>query len=108
MKRARKVPLDRRIVDQTTDKAMREHREAIAGLLSHPLFDGALVPVDLTATVDTPVQHGLGRRARGYIVTQRSDNVHVYDGTPPAGATQRDDVIWLVANSDVSVTLWIF
>lgn len=98
--------LDRRVADQGVDKSLREHREVITALSNSPVVAGRLVEVVFAAGVAQPVQHGLGRRAIGYIVTRRDDNVHVYDAV--AVGANRDDVIWLQANSDLNATLWIF
>lgn len=98
--------LDRRVADQAVDKSLREHRETIKAISDSPLVAGRLVTVEFIGGVPQAVQHGLGRRAMGYIVTRRDDNVHVYDAT--GTGTSRDDVIWLQTNNDLTATLWIF
>lgn len=73
-----------------------------------PILDGVLIP-DLTFAVSETkkVEHGLGRKWRGYFVTARNANLQqIYDdGTPDANFLN-------LTNGSASITgtisIWVF
>lgn len=52
---------------------------ALQPLVKNPLLDGLLIDdITLTSGSTTVVNHGLGRKVRGYIVVKSNANVTVY------------------------------
>ena len=98
--------LPRKVADRAVDDSLREIRAAIKALVDSPMVAGRFLDVTLSAGVSTPVQHGLGRRIRGYIPVRMSASSRIFDGTP--GGAERIDTHWLEASHDVTATLWVF
>jgi len=103
--RAKSV-VDRRIADKAADQSVREVRGALANIQTADILFGRLLTVTLAATTATPIQHGLGRRAKGYIPVRMSASANIYDATPGNG--DRADVLWIQSSANCTVTLWIF
>jgi hypothetical protein len=99
--------IDRRLTDKAADQSSREHRALIRALYDSPLLAGRLVEVDFDASATSyAVQHGLGRRPQGYIVTKANAAMIVYDGE--VGTGDRKEVVWLQSSASGTATLWIF
>lgn len=89
--------------DPEVGKVLSVHADAIRDLQSRPITDGYLLKdVELT-TSRAVLRHGLKRPAH-YEVVRRNAPAHVYD--EPADDSL--DELWLLADADVTVTLWIF
>jgi hypothetical protein len=71
------------------------------------IIDGVWLQGVALTTGDTEVAHRLGKRpCRGYIVTKRSANAVVYDGTAAPSDVNR--AIVLKASAAVTVDLWVW
>lgn len=72
---------------------------------SIPLLDGRLIQGQAVGATAVAVPHGLGRPWRGFIVVNRNADVRVWAQTPGADAGA---LLWLVASSTATVSIWVF
>jgi len=76
-------------------------------ILTNPLINGVLLrDVQLTTGSTNLVQHKLGRKALGYIVTKRSANATVFDADSKTVVEQ--NFLKLSTSANVTVDLWVF
>jgi hypothetical protein len=99
-----KLPRSLKLEDPSLTREFARHRDAIRALQDLLLLDGRLLEdIDLT-TATAQISHGLGRPARGYIVTKRDANAVIYDET----STRPEAELALRASATVTVSLWVF
>jgi hypothetical protein len=68
--------------------------------------NGVLLENQSIATADTIINHGLGRKYRGWIVVKKIANVDIWEST---STNHRPELgIILKASSAAVVTLWVF
>lgn len=81
-------------------------QEALRSLRSVEIINGHLVP-DLSLTTTTQrFLHNLGRAYRGFLVTSKNSDKHVYiDDSVDA---DKDKFIVLKSDGTVTVSLWVF
>ncbi|TXH18365.1 MAG: hypothetical protein E6R03_02320 [Hyphomicrobiaceae bacterium] len=81
--------------------------DRIAELVDQLSFSGGTLIEGLTiGTGDTPVNHKLRRRYRGYWVVDRNANAAVY--TSASFNPRPEDQLILKASTSVQVSLWVF
>lgn len=99
------------VVDEKTMRALESSRGAVIDIASRPIIAGRLIEgVELANAVTRKINHGLGRKIRGWII---ADTV----GATATGRIQRvtgadlDLQLWLQANghgATITVSLWAF
>lgn len=82
-------------------------RAVFDDLAKRSILDGQAI-TDLTITSGTPliVQHGLGRKLTGWIVTGKDANANVWDSQSANGMPNR--TLILNASANVTISLWVF
>ena len=100
-----KVAQPPKLEDPSARDLLVKYGDALRELQGLPLLDGHLIEdIELTAATREIVQHGLGRKLRGYVVVKRNAGVSVYDEVPD----RPQDELWLQAASNVTISLWVF
>jgi hypothetical protein len=89
-------------------KQVQENTEqALESLLNNPILNGVLLrSVQLTTGSPSLVEHKLGRKPLGYLVTKRNANATIYDTETTSVAEQ--NFLKLNTSANVTVDLWIF
>ena len=92
--------------DAKVDQLQSNIRTAISPLLSLPFADGVHKTDVALGTSDTLVDHGLGRKFVGYIVTKQNADTSVYVSTTSNDFPETQ--IILKAGATVTVDLFFF
>jgi hypothetical protein len=73
--------------------------------VQQPIVDGVLLRDVVLSNFSADINHGLGRRWNGYVVTRSSNGLWVFDGT---GSPDPKTAISLLSTNDTVVDLWVF
>lgn len=98
------MPIQTRIIppDWTEDPDIPR---AVNELQKIPILDGRLIEnIALATGTRKVINHGLGRRFRGYIVVRRDAGAIIWS----EDATDESKELWLQASANVNINLWIF
>jgi len=81
--------------------------EVITNLTSNPILSGVLVEnIVLTFGSTTTVNHGLGRKVRGWIITAKNNAVDVY--ALDANQVYPTKQLILSTSATATISLWVF
>lgn len=75
-----------------------------SGLKFSDNFDAKFVDVYFSSVAETKINHGLGRTPAGYLITRKSANMNVYDGS----STWNNSSMYLQSTLAGNVTLLVF
>lgn len=74
-----------------------------------PLLDGMLIEGQvLTAAAVTKVQHGLGRKPRGWLLARANAETALYDKIDESTTYDLTRVLPIYSANAVTVSLWVF
>lgn len=91
------------------DRVQAQAQRTATALNLLPFADGVWVRNQvITGGADTIVNHGLGRKPQGYIVTRSTAGVVVFESAAASQPTDQTRQYALRASSTVTVDLWIF
>lgn len=106
-------PISLRTGNDDTDRVLRNHNERIVELQSVPIARGNLIKdVELADGEETPIAHGLGRRAMVFVSPARN-GAAVGAVTEIRDSVSFDPTRYLVLQADnfgatITVDLWVF
>ena len=75
-------------------------------LLKNPVSNGTLLPSILLSAGQTAVNHRLGRKLQGWVISRQRGPAAIYDNqdaNPNSSLT-----LWLVSDTNVSVDIYVF
>ena len=73
--------------------------------VQQPIVDGVLLRDVVINNFSADINHGLGRRWNGYVVTRSNNGLAIFDGT---GSPDPKVAISLLSTNDTVVDLWVF
>ena len=89
--------------DKTVTQVQENIEQAITPIISKQIIDGILLrDIVLTTGSTDSVNHKLGRKAIGYLVTKQNANSSIWNGT------LNSTIIELNCSANVTVDLWVF
>ena len=92
-------------IKETETKLLQSNiSDAINPILKTELIDGRLITSLIVGTSATAVNHGLNRKANGYIVVSSSVAANFFDNVPSADTKSFN----LTASAATTVSLWVF
>lgn len=103
-----RIPLPRDHEDEVVCQHFDEVQRTFGDIVAQPMLKGRLVNVTFVSGADTPVRHGLPGRPAGAIPVMTDAYVRLKKVNPPTGHVDSADTLWLRADNDANVSLWVF
>lgn len=91
--------------NSAVDRVQTNLAKTLRPILQNPMVDGVHKRDISLSTTATDIEHGLGRRPEGFVITKQNAAASIYE---PTAATIPDRLIVLQASATVTADIFFF